>query len=371
MADAGFQSKDYTSVNFAAVTDLISEWSSTVSEYSSSYQKASDDPTFQVLEELGFSNGFPQKFDNAMKGYEDSINAVIASVTAYMEELNSQDEQLKEQIPQNPRGGGRRSGGGGGSGSESLFTAQMGTFIGIDNTAEQTKFFEDISLSDLTEVLSILNTVATDNKLSIEEILDNETLGAKIKELLLNNVKISDQYKTMLKEGSLISMTTPLKSLVKGEIKQAFGLDQDTTLTLKSQLANIASENNIDYDDLVNADVNSSLLKSTLTSMKDVNSVLQSLTKDNVQSELLAIYDGNKTELSSKMTDSSKSIIKSEVDILSALSNINYEELLTVSDYSEELLKSTERLQRTALFAETLSNCKDAKSTLSTLLDKE
>lgn len=367
MAEA-FSNKDYTSVNFSAVSDLTAEWSLTINEFIASYMKASEDPTFQKLEELGFSGGFPGNFDKVMESYATDINSVISSVNAYFEELSAQDDAIADQMPENPRGsGGRNRGGGSGSG-DSETVEEMLIEAGIDNTEAQLKFFEDISLSDLTEVLNGLNTVATDNNLSIDEILDDETLSAKLKEILLTNVNLSEEYRTMVGEGSTVALVTSLKSLVKGEVKSAFGLDQDTLLTLKSHLTSIASDNSLEYKDLLGSEEHSSILKTGLSSMSSVTGVLKDLTADNVQSKLLSIYDGDYPEGDSSVDSTSQGIIRSEVDILSSLTDISYEELLTVPDYGEEMFKSTERLQRTSLFADTLSKCKGASDILSSLI---
>lgn len=353
-----FEKLDYTSFNFPAVSDMVSEWNNTVSLFQGSYLKAADDSTFKILEQLGLSNGFPKKFDDVMEGLATSVNGFITELNSYIEELEAQDEALENGIPDIPRGGG-----GSGSGGDS-YNPPLGN-EGIDNIKDQTSYLSKISLSDLQSVVDTLNTIATDKKVSIDQLLNDETLGASIKETFLKNVKLSETYRKMIVEGSSISLVTSLKALLNGEIEGAFGLDDDTELTLKSYLINIAKDNNLEYSDLIDTEANSKVLKKALSSMKKINPILSSFTKENVQSSLLAIYDGDLG--GTTLDETSQDIIRSNIDILSSATDINYEELLTEPEYAGEMLNVTERLQRTALYAELLSNCKSSSSILSSL----
>lgn len=368
MDEQAFDKIDYTSFNFPAVGDVVSEWTKTVTLYSSSYVKAQDDATFKVLEQLGLSGGFPKKFDDVMEGLATSVNQCITELNSYIDELKTKDKDLEGLFPDPPEDPDGPDGGGGPDGPDGPDESKNPD-TGIDNVDEQLSYLSEISLSDLQSVVSLLNTIATDNKISIDQLLNDETLGAQIKEMLLKDVKLSETYRKMIEEGSVVSLVTSLKSLVNGEVKEAFGLDEDTELTLKSYLANIAKDNNLEFSDLISGETNSNVLKTALSSMKSVNSSLSTFTKDDVQSKLLAIYDGNLDGM--EVDDTSQGIIKSHIDVLSSLTDINYEELLTEPLYAEELMGVTERLQRTTLFADLLSNCSSSSSILSSLGNKE
>ena len=168
MADGTFADKDYTKVNFSAARDITTEWTATVNEYVATYMKAAEDPNFKLLEELGFSDGFPAKFDGAMEGYQNEINSVITALNAYFDELQAEDSNMAGLVPKRRNNG---SGGGGGGGRRGDNTGTNPTSepdsepeeVGIDNAEEQAKFFENISMSDLSEVLSALNTVFSVN----------------------------------------------------------------------------------------------------------------------------------------------------------------------------------------------------------------
>lgn len=360
-----FEKLDYTNFNFPAVSDMVSEWSNAVSLFQGSYKKASDDSTFKVLEKLEFSNGFPVKFDDVMESLATSVNGFIAELNSYIDELAAQDEELGDELPDPPRGGNNFGADSGDSLGDGYSPVQENQGEGKDNFKEQNAYLSDISLSDLQNIVDMLNTIATDNKLNIDQLLNDETLGAKIKETFLKNVKLSETYRDMIEEGSSVSLVTSLKSLLNGDLKDTFGLDEDTELTLKSYLINIAKDNNLEYSDLIDTEANSKVLKKALSSMKKINPILSSFTKENVQSSLLAIYDGDLG--GTTLDETSQDIIRSNIDILSSATDINYEELLTEPEYAGEMLNVTERLQRTALYAELLSNCKSSSSILSSL----
>lgn len=365
---------DSTVINISAVSDLASEWKSTLSEFVSSYQKASDDSTFKVLCDLGLCGDFPSAFDAAMDGYAQNISSLISSLNDYSSEIEQVDNDVVSQYPTGPSGTGKRRNRSDKVDSVEYVENDMQIVTNteeenlIDNASDQEGFFENISLSDLTEVLAVLNKVATDNSVSVDELFDDEKYGAKIKEVLLSNVKISEQYRVMVQQGTDTALITTLKKVLNGEVKNVFGIADDTTLTMKSYLVDIAKENNVSYEDLLQADTNSSVLKTALAKIKEASSDLSNITKDNVQSQFLAIYDGDSSEFKNPYNGITQNIVKSEVDIISSLTDISYEELLTTKDYSEELFKSIERLQRSALYAETLSNCKNVQNILSSII---
>lgn len=365
---------DSTIINVSAVSDLASEWSSTLSEFASSYQKATDDSTFKVLGNLELCGSFPSAFDAAMEGYAQNISALISSLNDYSSEIEQVDDSVVEQYPAGPSGTGRRKKHKKEEDStepteeDTEPTTEVEEENLIDNAAEQESFFENISLSDLTEVLNALKTVAKNDSVFVDELFDDEKYGTKIKEVILSNVKISEQYRTMVQQGTNTALITTLKKVVNGEIKNVVGITDDTTLTVKSYLVDIASENNISYEDLMQADTNSSVLKTALGKIKDSSNDLSTITKDNVQNQFLAIYDGDSSEFKTQYNGTTQNIIKSEVDVISNLADIGYEELLTAEDYSEELYKTIERLQRLALYTDTLSNCKNTQSILSSVI---
>ena len=100
--------------------------------------------------------------------------------------------------------------------------------------------------------------------------------------------------------------------------------------------------------------------------------IKESLNKDNVQKVLLDIYNGSyNDENGNKISKPVQSLLRAEIDVICSLADIKYEELLTVPDYSEELLGCVERVERLSLFAEVISNCSNKSDILKSIVSKE
>lgn len=351
------ENKDYTTIDFDSVIGMIGSWQSALSSYVGSYKMAAEDSTFKVLETLGLTGGFPQRFDSKLEEYASNISSLINALDQYVVELKTAEEELEKDLEKHKRKHERDHDGAGGAGG-AVVTPK------VDNIEDQLAFFKDISMSDLVEILATLNTLAMDNEISIDELLSNEKFGAKIKELLLNNVKISELYRVMIDEGSTISLMTALKSLLNGEIPEAIGFDEITSLTLKSYLMSMADKNNIQYSDLISNESYSNELKKYLNDMKEVEKTLSQTTEENAQQKLLDIYNGN----IENADEASINVIRSQVDTMSSLTNIPYEDLLTNKEYGRPIYTSVGNLQKASVFCETLSNVSNPGSIISNLI---
>lgn len=351
-----FKEKDYTTINFAVVGDLLNEWSSTCNSFKSEILKASENETFQKLIELDLVGSFPSKYDNAMLSVTSQIEGVISSASAYIQELEQTDLDIKNKIPKR----------------KTPTTDEGDGVVGdsnteINNLKAQLEFFKTISLSDLSEVLNLLNTIATDKKVSIDELLDDKTLGDEIKEKILQSVKISSEYKKFIEEGTTISSITALKSLINGKVPEAIGFDDSTTLVLKTYLNDFSSKNQLTYDELIGLDSNAKSLKTALNNLNGVSKVLPELDDDSFQRKINDIYMGDFEE-GKEVDENVQSIIRNDIDVLSELSNIKYNDLLTNGDCLDLLKNGSMNLQRASVFANSLSNCKNVSKILSSLI---
>lgn len=370
MADT-FENKDYTNVNFNAVEDLINEWNSTCSEYKSSIKKAEND-VFSKLKDLGLVKDFSSRYDKAMENISTGIDNVVSGVETYIQELKEKDKKIGEKRPTLPRntssGDNEGTSSNGSSNSSVPRSGNTTNSSAPDNLEDHIKYFKQMSLSDLTEILDILNAGALENEISIDELLDNETLGDKIKEKILENPKISSEYKELIEEGSVISMMTALKSLLKGEIKDAIGLDESTSLTLKVYLSDIASNNNLEYVDLFDEEKNENVLKTSLSKLKTVSNYINEIDPDNFQKELYYIYQGTYDK---EIDNESVFLLRSEIDIISELTNTNYEDLLANPEYGDEIFNCFQNLQKISVYSNALSNCNDSSDILNSLINTD
>ena len=348
--------KDYTQVNFTMVDDLTTEWSSTSTEFEGSIQKAVPDPTFTLLESMGYSGGFPGKFDEATQSLVSNVNSAIAAAKSYFEELKKEDETLAGLFPEAPKTADPPASSGGGGGGSS----------GKDNSAEQCQYFKDISLSDLRGIIDVLTKYAAELGITVDELLNDVQYAEKLKELLLSSPNISEAYKTLVEEGSGEATMTALKSLMNADIPEAIGLTNATQLTTKKYLTAFAEANNLSYEDLVGKEENSKILRKALSNMADVSNAIGMMNEGNVQSMLTSIIDGsfNGCELS----NSAKVLIQTHMKALSELSGSSITEILTDESFKKDLYESMENLDRFVAYTGGLSACGGAGKTISKII---
>lgn len=376
-------SKDYTTVNFETAYALTEELTKTQAEFEGSIQKAATFPTFTVLQSLDLCGDFPSKFDQAMEKLSTNIKDVVKSANDYFDNLKKTDEDIEGLVPKkkekDTEGGGKRKPTGGDDGgkkpptggennteSPSAGPSEPVTEASTqpDNSEDQIAAFKTMSMSDMTEVLSTLVTLATSNNTTIDQLLSNSAFKDKIKEALLKNVNISTDLKKLIEAGSSDALIIALKKLVSGEINEAIGMDQDTSEVIRVYLESIASKNNTTVDKLISDSTYKETVKKSLAAMKKVTETTAKFTEANVQTKLLDIYDGVDTEID----DNSMEIVRDQIDVISQLTEIPYNELLEENAYAGEMLKAANRLSRTAIYAEALSNC--SADTINKVLSK-
>ncbi len=374
MADVNLKKMDektYTTVNFETAYELTDEWTKTVGEFEGAVTKAADDPTFKVLENpLGFSNGFPTKFDQAIEELINNAKDAIKKANDYFDELKKTDEDIEGLIPKkkkkknsNPEGTGRRRDRDRdtepATEKPTVPETEPATEPLPDNSAEQIAKFRTMSMSDLTEVLATLNTLAKANGKTLDELIGADAFKDQIKEALLKNVNISQEIRTLIEAGSSDALIIALKKLINGEIPEVWGIDQDTTEVLKTYLTDIASKNETTLSDLISKEAYKSVVKDSLAALKVVKDTTTKFTETNVQAKMLDIYDGADTEID----DLSMDVIREQIDVISDLTDITYNELLLENAYAGEMLKSAERLTKAVTYAETLSTCSSTQIT--------
>ena len=186
-------------------------------------------------------------------------------------------------------------------------------------------------------------------KVDIDKLFD-EKYADLIKEKLLSELKVSEEFRAMIDEGSSISLVTALKSLVDGKL-DTFKVDSVMASTLINAVDLYATKNNTTYSDLVSENGSTDLLKGAMTDFTKVNDITNSVNEVSIQEKLLAIYEGN--EVNSESSD----VIKGYVDALSDNAGTDYESLLTDSSFKDKVYDETNSLNRVTKYADLLSNC--------------
>lgn len=376
------ETKNYTKVNFDTVYNLTDEWSKTAGEFESSVTKAAQDPTFIALSSLNLSNDFPTKYDEKIEKLIASVKDAIKKTNSYFEDLQKSDEEVLGLLPKrknsnnnnynNRNNNGNNNGNNNNNNNEPPSTepqtdsqteptteetteepTEQPTEALPDNSSDQIAKFSDMSMSDLSEVVAILNSYATSEGKTIDTLIGDKVFIEKIKESIIKSPNISQEIRDIVTQGSTEALSISLKKLISGDIDNVWGLNKDTSQIMKTFLESIATVNNVTLSDLINKEDYNDILKTNLLAMKSVGEVTSELTVANCQQGLLDIYDG----VNEKIDDFPMLIVREEVDVLSNITEMTYTEFLEEKAYAEKVYEGVDRLSRTAKYSEMLSNC--------------
>ncbi len=324
--------------------------------------KASENAGFKQLEALGLASDFPATFDSGVAEIASYVSTVSAGCTSYLKAVEEHDSSLYNKFvgafPDTPisyEGPGGHGGGGGGGGSKPTPSAvnelsdEDEDKAKIDNTDKQEQYLSDISMDELDIIVQLLKNIANEQGIELDKLFSEE-YSLLIKEKLLSELKVSQEFRDIVDEGSSISLVNALKSLVDGKL-DTFKVDAVMASTLINSVDLYATKNNTTYSELISQSGNSELLKGAMTDFTKINDVTSTVNETSIQEKLLAIYEGNEVNLDSS------DVIKGYVDALSESSGADYEKLLTDSSYMEKVYNETNSLNRISKYADLLSCC--------------
>ena len=376
---AAIEEKKYTSVDFPTAFALSDELQKTASELQGSIDPAVSQSDFKALSSKDLCGSFPKNFDDSIKNLIESINTAITQTNTFLKELKDTDDKIaglfdpssqengssSPKPTYTPTGGGpskkpdkeKETESGTQQGTES--GTEQGTEAGVDNTQQQMDKFKQLSLSDLNEVTATLMNYAKEKNMTIDALLSDKAYSDKIKEILLKNTKIPQEFRTLIEQGKSECIITALKNILSAENNLVIGLDTDTSMVVKSMLERIAAENNISVDKLFSGDKVSDVVKKGLESMGAILNATKNYKVEDVQENMLSIYDGSDVTVDNTTMNS----IRDQIDAISQKTTISYNELLETEDYRDLMAKSMGRLQRTSWFLSTLSKCSDSAIT--------
>ena len=378
---AAIEEKKYTSVDFPTAFALSDELQKTASELQGSIDPAVSQSDFKALSSKDLCGSFPKNFDDSIKNLIESINTAITQTNTFLKELKDTDDKIaglfdpngqetgssgpRTKYPDTPGGGGggkqpdkeKETESGTQHGSE--IGTEQGTEAGVDNTQQQMDKFKQLSLSDLNEVTATLMNYAKEKNMTIDALLSDKAYSDKIKEILLKNTKIPQEFRTLIEQGKSECIVTALKNILSAENNLVIGLDTDTSMVVKSMLERIAAENNISVNSLLSGDKVSDVVKKGLESMGAILNATKNYKVEDVQENMLSIYDGSDVTVDNTTMNS----IRDQIDAISQATTISYNELLETEDYRDLMAKSMGRLQRTSWFLSTLSKCSDSAIT--------
>ena len=313
----------------------------------------STNPGFMKLKEAGLEAGFSEKFDGDVEDIISSAQSLSSALRAQIEECKVADLETEKSIPDSPS---RDS-------SNSTSTNL------VDNADKQLDAYENMSMSDLKEVLSTLVSTASACGADLTALINDSKYSDKIKEALLNNVNINKDLKELYEVADPNVTQKLLNSIVNGSQEKVVGLNTETILAMKKYLSMIANDNGITFDELIGNQEYSEKVKAALKDFGAVSSYVSQLNGENIQESFGNVYDGN------SVGNQSTGIINSIRSYISAVSdnnNVPSEELLFNKNNNDLLNSGINNLCKSSLYADTISYCNSSNilGILNTLLKK-
>ncbi len=357
-----FGSKDYTTINFEAVGDIITEWTAMSTEFSS-ISKAADDPTFKALDSAGLGSSFPADFDKGITTIIDGLNSAITDAQNAIAALVEQDNKLVGLLPrrrdQDDGGGnGNENGNGNGNG------AGAGTDDGTKPPEQQeipTKPFDvnKISTNDYGSIIDTVLAMADGEKVKLDELLKTE--GGR-KQLLENLLKsnISDDLKKELQAADLNSFSEYILSLLSKDNK-LFKLDEISTQIVKNFVDKMMEDRLTSNSMISSMKVKDDVIK-TLNQVGELfTESLSSIDKNTglapFRNQLQSIYDGNYDD--KKISKDGVSLVRTIMDYISDKKEISTEELLADDTHSESILNAVLGVNNYGSYLGLLNKCSD------------
>ncbi|MBR4261479.1 MAG: hypothetical protein IKQ33_05990 [Clostridia bacterium] len=242
---------------------------------------------------------------------------------------------------------GENPGGGGGGGETPTEAPKL-----PDNTQDQMKYYQDLSISDLSDISTNLSKFAETNKLTIQELLFDENNAEKLVEYLGSLGVFNDELKKLIKEGDPVKTQELIKNIFTGKEANVVGLDSVTKSVIINKLNTLAESNNTTLSDLLTKEDSVSLIRGELSGYSDIVSKLKTISSDNMKSRLSSIYDGDGVD------DYSGSTLKTLKDYIDEASNKNNQ---SVEEYlqTDASVTNMENFGKTSVLLSTIGGLDD------------
>lgn len=348
--------QDVSQIPYDEAIGVVGDFDGLISAFSG-IPKVSTNPGFMKLKEAGLEAGFSEKFDGDVEDIISSAQSLSSALRAQIEECKVADLETEKSIPDNRNGSSSR-------GSSNSTSTNL-----VDNADKQLDAYENMSMSDLKEVLSTLVSTASACGADLTALINDSKYSDKIKEALLNNVNINKDLKELYEVADPNVTQKLLNSIVNGSQEKVVGLNTETILAMKKYLSMIANDNGITFDELIGNQEYSEKVKAALKDFGAVSSYVSQIKEENLQESFGNVYDGN------NVGDQSTGVINSIRSYISAVSdnnNVPSEELLFNKNNNDLLNSGINNLCKSSLYADTISYCNSSNilGILNTLLKK-
>ncbi len=250
--------------------------------------------------------------------------------------------------PESPGGGGNQVGGG-----EDPGTVVPPDIIGGDSPELEnldTSSLSDMNLSDLDGYVGQLIELAHQHETPLDTLVADDKYADEIKQMIMDSPYIPQEFKDQIKDLDSTIVRQYVEKLLKGGDPDVFDLNPMTLGIMYKYLDQIAKENNITVEQLLEDPQYSELLKTTLAKFKNIVDLFggwEDLSPEEVQEYLLKLYDGDEVY---ELPDEDVEIVRSFVDFITEETEIPYEDLLMDPSYAETMKDAVMSLGKSASF---------------------
>ena len=233
--------------------------------------------------------------------------------------------------------------------------------INFYNVAEQlTVPLDNLELSQIDGAVESLISLAEGKNKYLDEYIEDDAYADEIKAMLMKSPYLPQAFKDLIADMDSKTVRMYIEGLLKGENPEVFELNPLNLGIVYSYLMQIAQENGITVEELLNNPKYSELLRKVLGKFKNVVDLLkgwEELPAEEFQANILKMYDGDGTfDLPQEDMD----VMKSFVDYISEETGIYYEELLTDTTYAETLKDAALQFGKACVFFSATSHFTDA-----------
>lgn len=370
--------KDYTTVNIDALSAIVDDLSQTLSTFSSAYygNEAAGNENFTKLNDATVTVGvFPTNFDSEIEEMIQHVDSVIKSLSEYIAQIIAAEQGADDDFPEEP-----------GTKDDDPPTNPGGTQTTLYDPSHA-DFFKNISLSDLTFVISMLNRYADEHQMTLDELLQNVECGEDIKKLLLEQIA---KYDAASESDGLFLLNPDISDELKAYLEGTSGdfLLQDLQVvlfdpTMASQVFNYTPEVSSFFENFVTTTLtnidggtttpvtlndvlgNSDILKARLNRLNYyMTNTFSGIGESEIQKVLLNLYDTGQTTggmeqirtvIDGEDKDLFVNYVRKEIETMAGKNGVSCEEILTNEKYSKELMSIPDNLNKVMLYGETMS----------------
>ncbi len=341
------------------INDVCSQWQSKI--LAANISSIDIAGTFSPLTNVGVGTAYIPSLQTAFSQAEALILSVSNTIKGAAEDQAGIDNQYQSQ-DQNSYRGGNSSGGGHKSGKKTSDTTSTSisaaiptiepveipddSQTGTDNTDKKveinTDFVNRISELDATSYIKFMTALGSIANGNLLELLVDENSASNLKKKLLESPNLDADLKKVISEMDENELQVTLQSI----------------LTSETAISDLSKSIIYNYTESLSNDTNLTILKVS----KEVqffnqvdelfNTVNTLITKENLQQNLLSIYDGNGV---AELGEKSVSFIKTVVESLSKMNNLTYEQLLTDKANEKKVLDSFTDLSRSLSYFRTVN----------------